>query len=160
MKIFRKILKYFIWFIGVIVVLIIALYFFIQTETFNKWALNFTLNKLNNSESWITKENTITVESINGNIFKGLRANNVSLIVKKDTLVSFKYLDLKYDIWGLLKQRISLDYVVLNSPEINLTKIKSGEDSLVWNFTNLFTPSVDTTSFTVQLGYLCKQFQN
>jgi len=145
MNIFRKILKYFIWIIGVIVVLLIALYFFIQTETFNRWALNFALNKLNNSESWLKKENSINAESINGNILKGLRVNNIVITVKKDTLESFKYLDLKYDIWGLLKQKISFDYVVLNSPEVNLTKIKGGSDSLVWNFTNLFTPSVDTT---------------
>jgi hypothetical protein len=145
MKTFRKILKYFIWFIGVTVVLLIALYFFIQTETFNRWALNFALNKLNNSENWLKKENTITVESINGNILKGLKVNNVFITVKKDTLVSIKYIDLKYDIWGLLKQKISLDYIVLNSPEVNLTKIKGGADSLVWNFTNLFTPSADTT---------------
>ena len=145
MKTFRKILKYFIWFIGVTVVLLIALYFFIQTETFNRWALDFALNKLNNSENWLKKENTITVESINGNILKGLKVNNVFITVKKDTLVSIKYIDLKYDIWGLLKQKISLDYIVLNSPEVNLTKIKGGADSLVWNFTNLFTPSADTT---------------
>ena len=145
MKNFRKILKYFIWFIGVIIVLLISLYFFIQTETFNRWALNFALNKLNNSESWLKKENTVTVESINGNILKGLRVNNILITVKKDTLVSINYIDLKYDIWGLLKQNINLDYIVLNSPKVNLTKIKGGADSLVWNFTNLFTPSADTT---------------
>ena len=146
MKFFKKILKYFIWFTGVIIFLLIALYFFIQTETFNRWALNYAIDKLNNSENWIKKENSINVESINGNIFKGLKLNNFVITVKKDTLVSFKYLDIKYDIWELLKQKISLDYVVLNSPEVNLTKIKGGADSLVWNFTNLFTPSVDTTS--------------
>jgi autotransporter translocation and assembly factor TamB len=146
MKIFRRILKYFLWFIGGIFVILIALYIFIQTDTFDKWASNYALNKLNNSESWLRKENYISFESISGNILKGLRVNNVVITVKKDTLVSIKYLDLKYDIWGLLKQRISLDYAVLNSPDINLTKIKDSKDLLVWNFTNLFEPSADTTS--------------
>jgi hypothetical protein len=145
MKIFKRILKYFIWSISVIAVLLIGLYFFIQTETFNKWALNFALDKLNNSDSWLKKENSINIESINGNILKGLRVNNVVITVKKDTLASIKYLDLKYDIWGLLKQKIGIDFMVLNSPEINLVKIKGDSDSLVWNFTNLFTPSTDTT---------------
>ena len=145
MKIFRKILKYFILFFGAIVVLLIALYIFIQTETFNGWALNFALNKLNDSENWLKKENFITVESINGNILESLQANNIVITVKKDTLVNIKKIELKYDIWALLKQKISLDYAVINSPAVNLTKIKEGSDSLFWNFTNLFTPSVDTT---------------
>lgn len=145
MKIFRKILKYFILFLGAIVVLLIAVYIFIQTDTFNGLALNFALNKLNDSESWLKKENFITVESINGNILESLQVNNIVITVKKDTLVNIKKLDIKYDIWALLKQKISLDYVVINSPVVNLTKIKEGSDSLFWNFTNLFTPSVDTT---------------
>jgi len=146
MKYFKKILKYFVWLVGAIVILLIALYFFIQTDTFDKWALDYSLKKLNESESWIKKENYISAESINGNLLNGLRINNIVLTVKKDTLVSIKYLDLKYDIWGLLKQKISLDYVILNSPEVNLTKIKDGADSLVWSFTNLFSTSTDTTS--------------
>lgn len=145
MKIFRRLLKYFIWLIGVIFVLLIALYIFIQTDTFDKWALNYALNKINNSEEWLRKENYVSVESLNGNILQGIRANNVVITIKKDTVLNIKYLDVKYDIWGFLKHRISLDYLVINSPEINLTKIKSNSDSLVWNFTNLFEPSADTT---------------
>ncbi|MCK7484092.1 MAG: hypothetical protein MZU97_00015 [Bacillus subtilis] len=38
-----------------------------------------------------------------------------------------------------------MDYAVLNSPVINLSKIKDGSDSLVWNFSNLLTPSTDTS---------------
>ena len=145
MKIFKKIIKYSIWSISIIVILITAIFIFIQTELFNKWALDLTLSTLNNSETWLKKENFITVESINGNILKGLRVNNIVVTVKKDTLASIKYLDLKYDIWGLLKQKIGVEYIVINSPEINIVKIKSDSDSLIWNFSNLFSPSTDTT---------------
>ncbi len=145
MKIFKKILKYFIWSAGTIAIFLIALIIFIQTDTFNKWALNFALNKLNNSESWLKKENSINAESINGNILKGLRIDNIVITVKKDTLVSISYLDLKYDIWGLLKQKISIDYAVINNPNIKLSKIKGDLDSTIWNFASLFPPSADTT---------------
>ena len=116
MRFLKKILKYSAWFIGTIIVLFVVLYLFIQTETFNKLALNFALNKLNESDSWVKKDNSIKVESINGNLLKGLRINNVVVTVRKDTLVSVNYIDLKYDIWGLLKQTISVEYAVLNSP--------------------------------------------
>jgi len=146
MSFIKKTIKYSLWLIGVILLFLIALYFFIQTETFNKLALSFALDKLNNSESWIKKDNLIYAESINGNLLKGLRINNVVVTVRKDTLVSLNYLYLKYDIWGLLNKKISVDSVVLNSPVINLSKIKDGSDSLVWNFSNLFTSSADTSA--------------
>ncbi len=141
----KKILKYSAYLLVLLIVLMAALYFFIQTETFNKLALNYALSELNESESWIEKDNFLSVESINGNILNGLRINNAVITVKKDTLLSVKYIDLKYNIFGLLYQTISVDYAVLNSPVINLYKIKEDSDSLVWNFSNLLTPSTDTS---------------
>jgi hypothetical protein len=144
MRILKRVSKYFLRAITVLIILLLGLYIFIQTETFNKWALDFTLDKLNKSMS--EKDNHLYAESINGNILKGIRINNGAVTIRGDTLLSFKYIDLKYDVWGLLNQKIYLDYVVLNSPQINLVKIKGAGDSLVWNFSNLFTPSSDTTT--------------
>lgn len=146
MSFLKKAIKYSIWLIGVLFILVIALYLFIQTEAFNKLALNFALDKINNSESWIKKDNSIYAESINGNLLKGIRINNIVVTVRKDTLVSINSLSLKYDIRGLLNNTISVDSVVLNSPVINLAKIKDESDSLAWNFSNLFTPSADTSA--------------
>lgn len=141
----KKTLKYFAYLLVLLFVLMASLYLFIQTETFNKFALNYALSELNESESWIEKDNFISVESVNGNLLQGIRINNAVITVKKDTLLSVKYLDLKYNIFGLLYRTISVDYAVLNSPVINLFKIKDDSDSLVWNFSNLLTPSTDTS---------------
>jgi len=146
MSFIKKTIKYSVWLIGAICILVIALYIFIQTEAFNKIALSFALDKLNNSDSWVKKDNLIYAESINGNLLKGLKINNIVVTVKKDTLVSLNYLYLKYDIWGLFNKTINVDSVVLNSPVINLSKIKDGSDSLAWNFSNLFSPSTDTSA--------------
>lgn len=144
MKIIRRIFKYFAFLSVIIIFLLTSVYIFVQTETFNGLVLNYTINKLNNSETWLRKKNSIAVESISGNILKGLRVNNIVVTVKKDTLASIRYIELKYDIWGFINQKIGIEYIVINSPELNLLKIKTETDSLVWNYSNLFLSSADT----------------
>src|SRR4030095_16887328 len=121
----RRILKIFLWFLGVFILLLVGMYFFIQTETFNK--------------SWELKDSKLNVESVNGNILKGIRASNGTIIVKEDTLLKFTYLDTKYDIWGLLDHEIRVENLTINSPKINLVQLKYNKDSLIWNFMNLFS---------------------
>ncbi len=133
---------------GVVISFIIVLtllYIFIQTPAFNQWALEMTLNKLN--DSWEMKHNKIRAESLEGNILQGLKLNKGTITVKEDTLLNFESLDLKYDIWGLLNHEIKLDYVILTNPKIYLTRFKGSNDSLMWNFANLFSSAVekDTT---------------
>jgi hypothetical protein len=140
----RKTLKIILWISGVSVFLLIILYFFIQSETFNKLALDYTLKELNSTQN--IRDNDIYAESIDGNILNGIKLHNGSVTVKSDTILSFKYLQVKYNLWGLLDKRIMLQEVILNEPVFITSKIASG-DSLIWNFENLFTSEeTDTTS--------------
>lgn len=165
MKIIRKIGKYFLWFNVVIIILLICLYFFIQTDTFNKWALNFTLGKLN--ESWELKDGRVNADSLNGNILKGIKLVKGSITIKDDTLIDFSSLEIKYDLWSLLNHKISVDYLDLNSPRINLIRQKYENDSIVWNFEKLFGTSarsettkspfdwdVNINTFKIENGYV------
>lgn len=160
MKKFLKIaLRIIIGIIVFVFLLVVGAYFFIQTDTFNNIALNFGKDKLN--ESWAGKNSSMQVESLQGNILKGLVINKGAIITEKDTLLSFNYITLKYDIWGLLNKEIRLDYLVLNSPQINLTKVKDS-DSLIWNFTKLFSSSTeptDTSTSPFDWGISVKKFK-
>lgn len=158
-KFLKIALKVILGLIIFVIVLVISLYFFIQTDTFNNIALNFGKDKLN--ESWAGKNSSIQVESLQGNILKGLIINKGTIITEKDTLLKFSYITLKYDIWGLLNKEIRLDYLVLNSPTISLTKVKDA-DSLVWNFTKLFSSSTepnDTSTSAFDWGISVKKFK-
>lgn len=115
------------------------MYFFIQTENFNRCALQFTLDKLNGNSQKSGVD--INIDSIQGNILHGLILKNGSIKISDENLFSFSEIDLKYDLWGLLEQEIRLHNIVINSPEINISKIKDCNDSTVWNFSKLFTPS-------------------
>lgn len=158
-KALKVLLKIFLGLIIFVIVVVIGAYFFIQTDTFNKIALDFGVNKLN--ESWAGKNSTIQVESVQGNILKGLVINKGSILTDKDTLIKFSYITLKYDIWGLLQKEIRLDYLTLNSPVISLTKVKDS-DSLIWNFTKLFSSSTepnDTSTSPFDWGISVKKFK-
>jgi len=142
-KILKKTGKIALWLFGGVILLLVFLFIFIQTDTFNKLALDYTLNELNSSQT--PRENHINAESIEGNILYGIKLNKGNISVRNDTLMSFDYLEVNFDLWGLLDKRISLASVILNEPMINASKISSG-DSLIWNFENLFAPSEPDTS--------------
>jgi len=142
-KILKKTGKIALWLFGGVILLLVFLFIFIQTDTFNKLALDYTLNELNSSQT--PRENHINAESIEGNILYGIKLNKGNISVRNDTLMSFDYLEVNFDLWGLLDKRISLASVILNEPVINASKISSG-DSLIWNFENLFAPSEPDTS--------------
>ncbi len=142
-KILKKSGKILLWLFGGVLLLLVLLFIFIQTDTFNRFALDYTLDELNSSQT--PRENHINAESITGNILYGIKLNKGNVTVRKDTLMSFDYLEVNYNLWALIDKRISLASVILNEPIVNLSKISSG-DSLIWNFENLFAPSAPDTS--------------
>lgn len=114
--------KIMLWLVGSVIVLVVALLIFIQTDTFNQYALEFTLDKLNSSEE--KNGNRISAESLTGNIFDGIRLTGGKITVKDDTLMRFNYMEVKYDIWGLLDNRISVSQLTLKEPFIYAKKDK------------------------------------
>ncbi|CAN5579885.1 hypothetical protein BH10BAC5_BH10BAC5_20340 [soil metagenome] len=143
-----------------IIMLIIGIYFFIQTDSFNKIALDFGVKRLN--EAWNDKNARIDAGSMTGNILHGLTINGGSIVAESDTLLKFHHVYIKYDIWGLLSKEIRLQKLIINSPEVNLMKIKGGGDSTIWNFTKLFTSSKeqkDTSNAPFQWGISVDNFK-
>jgi hypothetical protein len=145
LPIIKKSGKILIWIIGSVFLLIIALIIFIQTDVFNKYALEYTLDELNTSQS--EKKNTINAESLNGNILTGITLNKGNVKVLEDTLLTFNSLEVSYDLWGLLDKRILLHSVILDAPVIYSSRITSG-DSLIWNFENLFSSTTEPDTST------------
>jgi hypothetical protein len=112
----------------------------IQTDVFNKWALDFTLEKLNES---IYEDAKINARELDGNVLTGLTLKDGSITVKEDTLMRFNYIETKYNVWKLIDKEIRLERLILNSPYINAHKIKDSTGNLVWNYENIFLPSPD-----------------
>lgn len=138
-------MKGFAFLLGGLVCLVAAIIIFIQTDVFNKWALDFTLDKLNESTY---EDSRINAEEIEGNILTGLTLKHGSITVNSDTLMSFDYIQTRYSIWSLIERDIRIKKVVINSPYINAHKIKDSTGNFVWNFENIFLPSLDDPDTT------------
>ncbi len=138
----KKILKIFLYLLLSVFILLAGVFIFIQTDTFNKIALEYAVENLN--EGLKEKDSRISVTSLKGNIFTGLRLDSGSIVTGQDTLIKFNFIDLKYNIWGLLDHRILLDHIVISSPVINFKKVKDSTDNLIWNFSRLFSSSEES----------------
>ena len=135
---FRKLTK-FVFILSIILVVILATFIiFIQTSFFKNWALHYAVDKLN--ESFVTKETTISAESIGGSIFRDLSLINVSVVTKKDTLIKFDKIELDYFLPSILYKRISVYNLIIFRPQVNLTKVHDRNDSLIWNFEYVLKP--------------------
>lgn len=145
-KILRKGGKLLLWSFGLFVLLLVLLFIFIQTDTFNKYLLEYTLKQLNPSIN--QKDYKLNAESLEGNLLNGIKLMQGSLTLKADTLVAFNYLEVKYDLWGLIDKRITVKELVLSEPIISLSQISSG-DSLVWNYEGLFPKGEPDTASTL-----------
>ena len=127
-------------------ILLTAAFIFIQTNTFNNLALNYAVDKLN--ESWKLKDSRTGAASINGNILTGLIIDSGYIVTGRDTLLKFNSIDLKYDVWGLLHHQILLEHIIINSPKIDLVKLPDSTNQLIWNFSKLFSSPEESDTAT------------
>ena len=131
---------------SLIILLLIAITLFIQTSFFKNWALHYAIDKLN--ENLASKETIVSASSIEGTIIKDLNLLNVSVVTKNDTLIKFDKLEVDYNLFNIFRKRVFINDCIVLRPQINLTKIRDINDSLIWNFAYLLKPEkpkIDTT---------------
>ena len=104
---------------------------FIQTSFFKNWLLQFGVDKVN--EILIVKDSRLFIEKMEGSVLKDIKLYNISLTVKKDTMIKISMLDIEYGLPGLLKKEVKVKNLIIENPQINFTKIKDNNDSLIWN---------------------------
>lgn len=131
----KRILKIFLYFFGSVILLLVAIIILLQTTFFKNLILDIALDKVN--EAFAEKDSRFFAESLEGNIFKGIRLKNAGVIVKQDTMIHFDELDVNYSLTPLLHNYVDAKSVVLINPTINFTKIPTSADTL-WNIAYLF----------------------
>lgn len=144
-----RLFKWLFIFAGLIILLIIGVFIFIQTDTFDRLALNYALEKINTSLA--EKQSVMFAESLEGNLLKGFILKNGGVKVKDDTLLKFTSIEADYDILALLDKEISVQNLRLKEPQINITNLKDKNDSLIWNLDYLLQsdepPDTSTSEF-------------
>lgn len=141
-----RLIKYLLILISSVVLIIVVIFILLQTTFFKSWILHIALNEVNKSLE--SKESYIYAETLEGNIFYNLKLINVYAVVKGDTMLKLNSVSFDHNIFTLLEQKVNASNLILENPQINLTKVTDGKDTL-WNFDYLLKPEVpepeDTT---------------
>lgn len=123
-KIFRKIFL-------ALILLFIAFIIFIQTSFFKNRLLQYGVGKVN--EMLAEKESFLSIGRLEGSILKDIKLSDITLTVKNDTMLHLGTLEAEYKLSALVKKEVRVTSLILDNPQINFTKVKNKQDSLVWN---------------------------
>ncbi len=166
-RILKKIIKCLLGFVGIIAGLTLILYivfaFFFPNNLVRKLAIAEISSALNRK---------IDIQSARINLFKGIELENL-VLYESDSLqtpktkkpapfVSIDEIVLKYRFWPLLKKRIKIHEVRIDSPTVFLSQNPDGK----WNFDDLIAPAdttlqpepVDTTAVLMPVSIELKKF--
>jgi hypothetical protein len=132
-KIFRKIFYTFILLFLISAVLL-------QLPFVRNYILHFAVDKVN--EKLAGRDSRLYVESIEGNILKHPKINGISLVVKNDTMFKIGYVEVEFGLASLFNKKVKVKNLILDNPQINFTKVRDKNDSLVWNLEYLIRPDV------------------
>ncbi len=153
---FFKFIFYIITFFSVLIVTFIILF---QTNFFKTWLLHIALDKVN--ESFANKESKFHIERLEGALFSDFKLIGINAVVKNDTMLKVDTLGINYNILKLLDKEIIVNSLTLINPEINMTKVISGNDTL-WNFAHLLKSDKpeeeDTTTKEFDWGIKAGEF--
>ncbi|MBE2256292.1 MAG: hypothetical protein IAE65_08835 [Ignavibacteria bacterium] len=134
--------KFFLISFVVILIIAIAGFIFVQTSTFKSIVLNFALDKVNSD--LVKPGSRIYAGKLEGSLIKSLRLLEGGIITQNDTVVKFDSLEIQFSLLPILNKDIIVKNLQLINPVINFTKIKADNDSLEWNFTQIFKSEPDT----------------
>ncbi|MCU0373430.1 MAG: hypothetical protein MUE56_09350, partial [Ignavibacteria bacterium] len=123
-KIFRKI--FFGFFLLILVVAAL-----LQMPFVKNFLLHYAVDKIN--EKLAEKESRLYIESIQGSIFRHPKLNGISLVVKNDTMIKAGFLEIELGLGSLHNKKVRVKNLILDNPQINFTKVRDKNDSLVWN---------------------------
>jgi hypothetical protein len=121
---------------GVLLFITVAVIGYTQTRSFKKY-LQQTL--LRESQSVLNVQ--LRFGRISGNLITGFTIDSVSLAGPADEPFSTERIQLKYDLFGFLFNRIAISNAVLVKPRIHIYRSVDGS----WNISNLIKPTPDDT---------------
>ena len=115
-------------FVGTLIVGMIALALIVsQTPWFRDWLRRFVV-----SESKQYLNGNLSIGSLGGDLFYGVRLGDIALEVNGERIVTLKQLEIKYSIAELISQGITVRQIRLEQPYVRLRHDASG-----WNIASV-----------------------
>ncbi len=124
----KRIFKYIRNIFIIIASLTAALLLFSQTGIFKDLLRDFIVNELNKN---INGE--ISIGKISGNLFSNIEIREINL-KGDEPLVAVKKINVNYNLFSLISDKINVHSLVIDSLDINLVQSKDSS----WNFSEIF----------------------
>ena len=124
----RVVVRWLLRLVVAMLVLIVALAVFTQTRPFKNWLRDYIVSKANES---ITGR--ISIDRIDGNLYRELKLSRVAVEMGEDTVVSVASVRAQYSFMALLGGVIQIDSVSVESLYVALEQ----SDDSVWNLMTL-----------------------
>ncbi|GAO29971.1 DUF748 domain-containing protein [Geofilum rubicundum] len=126
----KKTLNILLWILFALFFIVMGLLVATQTPWFRSTVKNKALELANKNI-----HGTLSVGELNGNFFTHLQLLDVTLLEENsDTLITIEEISLKYAPLRLLSQQIKVRSVLLDHPDIRLSR---DQDS-IWNFSQIW----------------------
>nr|WP_321450483.1 translocation/assembly module TamB domain-containing protein [uncultured Carboxylicivirga sp.] len=143
----KKSIKYLSFALTGLLVIILLLVLFTQTQWFDNIVRNETLKIVNKQLNA-----AVSIKKINSNYYNFIDIEGIELRTKEDSsLVShIKSIQLQFNIWALLHKKIDIQSVHINELSGNLQQDKKGE----WQIVKLFPTTQDTTKSPIPFAFI------
>jgi len=78
----------------------------------------------------------LSIGGIEGNFYNHLRLNNLSLTTGKDTVISVRCVDVRFDLWTMINGQLRIHSSQIDHPRVFLKQINDS----IWNIQQLMKP--------------------
>ena len=119
----RRWLRWLLWTVGAIVILIAAAYFVIESNWGRERALVAILDRANRA-----LRGELRVEALQGSVFGDVTFRGVTLTLNGKTIFAADTVRAQYSVWQLVFGELDLDAVTVVRPRIRATQDASGWD--------------------------------
>lgn len=133
----RRLLKWLLWAVAAVLLLVAAGLLVIQTDAFRSW-----LREQVEREASAAIAGEVTLGAIEGNFLSHLALRDLAVQREGETVARLAMLGVWLDPWPLLSGEVLVDSIVVAGPELHLVQ---GPDSL-WNVQRLLPPPDSATA--------------
>ena len=127
MRILRRLLRYLMMTIAVIMVVILLGIGYTQTGWFKDWLRRYIVRE---AAQYLNGE--LRIGKVSGSLFYGIRMSDITLVQDGETVIALKDLRVDYSAWRLAASGIVLDEIELNQPVVRAKRTADG-----WNLMRL-----------------------
>jgi autotransporter translocation and assembly factor TamB len=137
MRTVKKVLKILALVAGILLVVMVLLAGFTQTQFFRDRLRGAALSTL---DSLLDAD--VQLGNLTGDLLRGFSIDHISIKVQNDFFLISRRVDLQYDLFQIPGKTISIDAIRIIKPEVNLLR---GADGL-WNFQRMLRPTPGDTT--------------